>query len=120
MTPLPTHDLFLPCPIDKVWAQHKCLFACLLQSGGCEDVIEHLRGSVEAKDAQGKTPVQLAAYGNHSETIIALSQQGQALQQELENQYFASRELLWQEHQANLTDIESSKLKLAMQPKQHS
>ncbi|WP_140286070.1 hypothetical protein [Vibrio parahaemolyticus] len=28
------------------------------------------------------------------------------LQQELEDQYFASRELLWQEHQTNLTDIE--------------
>ncbi|PUZ89489.1 hypothetical protein DC364_23350, partial [Vibrio vulnificus] len=32
--------------------------------------------------------------------------ENQALQQELEDQYFASRELLWQEHQANLTDIE--------------
>ncbi|HBC3857014.1 TPA: hypothetical protein KD866_002391 [Vibrio parahaemolyticus] len=30
----------------------------------------------------------------------------QAMQQELEDQYFSSRELLWQEHQANLTDIE--------------
>ncbi|NMS30993.1 hypothetical protein, partial [Vibrio parahaemolyticus] len=35
----------------------------------------------------------------------------QALQQELENQYFASRELLWQEHQANLTDIEKQQAK---------
>ncbi|KYN82213.1 hypothetical protein ATY36_13815 [Vibrio cidicii] len=30
----------------------------------------------------------------------------QALQQQLEDQYFASRELLWQDHQANLSDIE--------------
>lgn len=30
----------------------------------------------------------------------------QALQQELENQYFSGREALWQDHQANLTDIE--------------
>lgn len=30
----------------------------------------------------------------------------QAMQQQLEDQYFASRELLWQEHQNNITDIE--------------
>ncbi|PSW53017.1 hypothetical protein, partial [Photobacterium leiognathi] len=32
----------------------------------------------------------------------------QALQQELENQYFESRSALWNEHQANLTDIETN------------
>ena len=31
-----------------------------------------------------------------------------ALQQELENQYFASRETLYQDHQANITDIEKA------------
>ncbi|HCG9047903.1 TPA: hypothetical protein NJ686_004584 [Vibrio parahaemolyticus] len=35
----------------------------------------------------------------------------QALQQQLEDQYFASRELLWQEHQANITDIEKKAAK---------
>ncbi|WP_321282989.1 hypothetical protein [uncultured Vibrio sp.] len=30
----------------------------------------------------------------------------QAVQQQLEDQYFASRELLWQQHQNNITDIE--------------
>ncbi|HDY7500507.1 hypothetical protein [Vibrio vulnificus] len=31
----------------------------------------------------------------------------QTLQQELENQYFLNREVLWEEHQARLTDIEN-------------
>lgn len=35
----------------------------------------------------------------------------QAMQQQLEEQYFASRELLWQEHQANITDIEEKAAK---------
>ena len=34
----------------------------------------------------------------------------QALQQQLESEYFANRELLWTEHQANLTLIESEQL----------
>ncbi len=35
----------------------------------------------------------------------------QALQQELEDQYFSSRELLWQDHQSRLTGIEMSEQK---------
>lgn len=44
----------------------------------------------------------------------------QALQQELEEQYFSSRELLWQDHQLRLTDIEQDAAKNRMQYQQQT
>ncbi|MCV5224660.1 hypothetical protein OFC57_37730, partial [Escherichia coli] len=35
----------------------------------------------------------------------------QVMQQQLEDQYFASRELLWQQHQNNIADIEKKSAK---------
>ncbi|EKH9212918.1 hypothetical protein PN39_05545 [Vibrio anguillarum] len=102
----------LPKPDEKPAEEDKAVVA-FRQATDQMEVEWQRRLAINAAGDQADTAREAFAY---QDRMSRLSQQfqaayeaaneNQALQQELEDQYFASRELLWQEHQANLTDIE--------------
>ncbi len=107
----------LPSPNDKPAEEDKAVVAFKAATAQLETEWQR-RLAINAGGEQADAARESFAYADRQsrlseqfQSAYEAAMDNQALQQELENQYFASRELLWQEHQANLTDIEKQQAK---------
>ncbi|EPM5418101.1 hypothetical protein ACTM2X_002966 [Vibrio parahaemolyticus] len=107
----------LPNPNDKPAEEDKAVVAFKAATAQLETEWQR-RLAINAAGEQADAARESFSYADRQsrlseqfQSAYEAAMDNQALQHELENQYFASRELLWQEHQANLTDIEKQQAK---------